>query len=148
MTDKDQEVSPNEFTEHPEGKVVGVTEQTVAAETVDLTGSQEEVTDPEAGTQDDPANDHRLSIPQDITEEDAEAQKAGLTLEAYRAQQTALTEPIKKEYPVELPIEYLLNMNTGNIFPVNEDIVRQKGLVPCTKDGKVLPDHRRPSDFR
>ncbi len=138
MTDPDEvkEVSPNEFTEHPEGKVVGETEQTVAAEPVDLTGSQEEVkdeavvevvetiieentVDPDAGTQDDPANDHRLS-----------------------------TVKPEKVYPVEVPIEYLLNMNTGNVFPVNEDIVRQKGLVPCTKDGKVLPDHRRPSDFR
>lgn len=54
----------------------------------------------------------------------------------------------EKVYPVETTIEYLFNPNNKKVFPVNKDIVRQKGLVPCTKEGKLLPDTRRPSDFR
>ncbi len=140
MTDneevKSNEVKPGDYTEHPEGKVVGENEQTFTAPVVDLTGSQEEVkdeavselvetvieensVDPDAGTQDDPANDHRLS-----------------------------TVKPKKDVPAETPIEYLFNPSNKKIFPVNEHIIRQKGLIPCTKAGKLLPDYRRPTDFR
>lgn len=86
--------------------------------TVDLTSTQEEVQENET--------------PADFGKEEAKAEEV---------------KPAKV-YPVEVPIEYLKNTETGNIFPVNKDIVRQKFLVPCTKEGKVLPDHRRPSDFR
>ncbi len=101
---------------------------------VDLTGNQveENVTpedfgieeaagfiDPDIGTQDDPANDHRLS-----------------------------TVKPRKDIPEEYVIEYLYNPENKKIFPVNEAIVKQKHLVPCTKEGKLLPDNRRPSDFR
>lgn len=99
-------------------KVVGETKQTLTAEPVDLTGSQEVAKENEN--------------PEDFGKEEAKAEEV---------------KPAKV-YPVEVPIEYLKNTETGNIFPVNKDIVRQKFLVPCTKEGKVLPDHRRPSDFR
>lgn len=74
---------------------------------------------PDAGTGEDGFNDHRLS-----------------------------TVKPEKEYLVETAIEYLFNPNNKKIFPVNKDIVKQKDLVPCTKEGKILPDTRRPSDFR
>ncbi len=153
-----------------EAKVVGETEKTLTAEPVDLTGNQEVVeedpgydaaieaqgenitpedfgkdeaiiggahngenpvvdpehttltapdVDPDAGTSDDPANDGRLS-----------------------------TVKPKKDIPEEYTIEYLFNPNNNKIFPANEAIVKQKHLIPCTKEGKILPDNRRPSDFR
>ncbi len=141
----------NEPDNKEEANVIGETEQTVTAEPVDLTGNQEveeNVTtedfgvdealkaegenvvtedtkdgqgfiDPDAGTQDDGANDHRLS-----------------------------TVKPKKDIPEEYTIEYLYNPNNRKVFPVNEDIVKQKHLIPCTKEGKLLPDNRRPSDLR
>ncbi len=85
--------------------------------------------DPDAGTSDDPANDGRLSTVRSKNRFPDE-------------------EKPEKVYPVETPIEFLFNPNNKKIFPVNEDIIKQKGLVPCTEDGKLLPDHRRQSDFR
>ncbi len=90
------------------------------AEPINLTDGQE-VVDPDAGTQDDPANDHRLS---------------------------QVDKKPAKDIPEELPIEYLFNPNNKKVFPVNKDIIKQKGLIPCTKEGKLLPDTRRLSEFR
>lgn len=109
-----------------DAKVVGETKPTVTGETVDLTGSQEELT----GHKD--LTNPELYVEENITPEDFGKEEA---------------KP-KKDIPAEYTIEYLINLETKNVFPVNEDIVRQKHLVPCTKEGKILPDNRRPSDFR
>jgi hypothetical protein len=74
--------------------------------------------DPAVGTQDDGANDHRLS-----------------------------TVKPEKEYPVDTVIEYLYNPENKKVFPANKDIVKQKHLIPCTKEGKLLPDERTAQDF-
>ncbi len=51
--------------------------------------------------------------------------------------------------PLEIAdIKFLRSKTTGNVFPVNKEIIQQKGLMPCTEDGKILEDPRRPSDFR
>ncbi len=99
----------------------GIEEATLASSILNDSAVKDEqgFIDSEAGTQDDGANDHRLS-----------------------------TVKPKKDIPDETPIEFLFNPNNKKVFPVNKDIVRQKGLIPCTEDGKLLPDFRRPSDFR
>ncbi len=82
--------------------------------------------DAEAGTQDDGANDHRLSTvdPSDVY------------------------EGRKKDIPVEVPITHFKNMDTGNIFPTNSSISQQRHLRPCDKDGNLVHDTRTPQDLR
>ena len=84
----------------------------------DLTGSQEDL----VGHQD--LTNHELHV----AENEAEGENT-------------VTENMK-DIPVEVEIEYLKNMETGNIFPVNETIINQKLLKPCDKDGKLVYDNR------
>ncbi len=120
------------------------------AKPVDLADSQvaeEDVTTEDFGKGEADGENTVTENMKDITIEEA-ADAAGLTVMEYIAQQTVTAEKPVKDIPEELPIEYLFNPNNKKIFPVNKDIIRQKFLIPCTKDGKLLPDFRRPSDFR
>ncbi len=133
-----------------EEKVVGVTEQTLTAEPVDLTGTQEDL----VGHKD--LTNHELHVAENVTPEDHGKEEAAKVRDPEDITEKELDQGFydettvkpKKDIPVEYPIEYLFNPNNKKIFPVNEAIVKQKHLIPCTKEGKLLPDNRRPSDFR
>ena len=74
--------------------------------------------DPDEGTVNDAVNDHRLSASKDV----------------YGGRKTNM--------PDEVVITHLKNPATGHIFLVNDTIVRQKHLVPCDENGKLVHDNR------
>ncbi|MCP4257973.1 MAG: hypothetical protein GY774_10665 [Planctomycetes bacterium] len=66
--------------------------------------------------------------------------------------ETTETEAMKENAPDEVPdpeapIEYLLNPVNKRVFEVNDDLVKRKDLVSCTKEGKRLHDNRRLGRF-
>ncbi len=110
--------------------VLGEEDSLFAPDTVDLTDSQEEnVTTEDFGKGEAEGENTVTENMKDNAPDEVEEKPAKIGCE-------------------ETVIEYLFNPNNKKIFPVNDDIVKQKFLVPCTKDGKLLPDTRRPSDFR
>lgn len=59
-----------------------------------------------------------------------------------------LTDTQEKDIPEEYEITHMKNVETGHVFPVNDTIRQRKFLYPCTAEGKLLPDLRRPSELR
>jgi hypothetical protein len=59
-----------------------------------------------------------------------------------------VTENMKDDAPVEVPdvapedIKYLKNEDNGRVFEVTPEIIGQRHLVPCTKEGKTFKDTR------
>jgi hypothetical protein len=49
----------------------------------------------------------------------------------------------EKDVPLEVPIEYLMNPENNNkVFDATEFLLKRKDLIPCTKEGKKVYDHR------
>lgn len=80
--------------------------------------NQNEAPGSDEGTVNDAANDHRLSA-----------------------------EKPKKDVPEEVPIKYLKSLVNGRVFPVSEDLIRRKDLIPCDENGKKIYDHRKIGRF-
>jgi hypothetical protein len=48
----------------------------------------------------------------------------------------------KKDIPEEVEITHLKHPITGHIFGVNDIIIKQRHLLPCTEEGKLVHDNR------
>ncbi len=120
-----------------------------AGQSVDLTGSQiEENETPEDFGFAEAAIQASIRLNESAAKDEAKAFDKALISPPEPIEPVLPAIKPKKDIPEELPIEFLYNPNNKKIFPVNAAIVKQKHLIPCTEDGKILPDTRIPSDFR
>ncbi len=46
------------------------------------------------------------------------------------------------KYIKEEPIKYLLNPENKQVFEASDALLKRRDLVPCTKEGKCICDHR------
>lgn len=80
-----------------------------------------------------------------VEEAEYEGEKIGFSDEPG---ENTVTENMKDNAPDEVPevapedIKYLKNEETGHVFEVTPEIVGQRHLVPCTKEGKTFKDTR------
>ncbi len=52
-----------------------------------------------------------------------------------------------KDIPEEVEITHLKNLENGQVFEVNPDLIRRKDLIPCDADGNKVYDNRRLGRF-